>query len=136
MSTWPAISTIIGAVVVVAGVFVAYFRQVIKISERVSCLESDNKVFWQVISPHLAQLIHQSSAPRRDELVERLTTGQELDRSELEELLVLLRAIVMDPAKAPEKQLAAALLAARTEQQITRLRTRSCDMRQKGWSHR
>jgi hypothetical protein len=63
--------------------------------------------------------------------VERQTGNEKLDRGELEELLVLLRIVVDDTSKGPSKQLAAALLAVRTEQELTRLRTRACDMPKK-----
>jgi hypothetical protein len=130
---WATIGTTIAALAAIVGLVAYYMRAVASVSERVACLESDNKVFWSVITPHLANLIHQSSAPRRDDLVQRFTDGKNLSREEMTEMMLLLQAVSEDPGRDPGKRLAAALLVAKAEMRINRLRERACDVEPRRW---
>lgn len=92
-----------------------------KTNERVARLETENKVFWTVVQPHLAGIIHQSVAPRRDELVERFVTGEGfLTDEEWAEMILLLQKDASDSSRDPAKRMASALLAARAESVFSR----------------
>ena len=118
MSVWPAVVGSVAAITAVVSVVAFYFRQFGRIAERVAKLETDNLVFWRIMEPHLANIIHQDVAPRRDALVERFVTGQPMDRDELVEMDALLHMLLEDTTESPAKLLAAALLAVRVEQEI------------------
>lgn len=124
-------------VLFIAGV-AAYFGFVVRISGRVSSLESncvnhnttlakvgqlseemekvksENLLFWKVIEPHLGNIIHSPLHKTRDELVDSLIAGTLTE----EEALILvgeLNKALHDSDWSKEKKLAAALLLGRTE---------------------
>jgi hypothetical protein len=79
---------------------------------RLSKLQSDGDVFWKVIEPHLANIIHSPIHRDRDTLVEKLVCGT-LTGVETYALVTELRIALDDPDWPPDKKLAGALLLAR-----------------------
>lgn len=61
-----------------------YFGFVTKANERITKIETDNMIFWKVLDPHIAQLIHSPEHKERDflmdKLVEHTLTLQEASR--------------------------------------------------------
>jgi hypothetical protein len=132
---------IVSIAALAAGAIVAYFRFVTKISSRVAAieercknqcsllpklaadvaaitvqvahLESQNEVFWKVLEPHMAQIIHSPTAHDRDSLVDKLVNG-DITRDEARELSQLLEAALARSDWPPEKKFAGVLLLART----------------------
>lgn len=83
-----------------------------EMDERLAKLQSDGDVFWKVIEPHLANIIHSPVHRDRDKLVEKLVRGK-LTGVESYALVTELRIALDDPDWPPDKKLAGALLLAR-----------------------
>ena len=82
------------------------------IEEVLHKIEADNDIFWKVIEPHLANIIHSPLHKNRDNLVEKLIHGT-LERKEVYSLVTELRMALDDPDWPADKKLAGALLLAR-----------------------
>jgi hypothetical protein len=59
------------------------------LGERIQKIETSNDVFWKVLEPHFAQIIHSPEHGLRDKLVDKLLDGT-LTYNEAATLLVLL----------------------------------------------
>jgi hypothetical protein len=66
------IFSISALIISVLGLAATYFGFVIKISERMTKVETNNDVFWKILEPHMAQIIHSPTHQERDELVDKL----------------------------------------------------------------
>lgn len=75
-------------------------------------MSADNDVFWKVIEPHLANIIHSPVHRDRDRLIDKLVNGK-LKKNETYQLITELRVALDDPDWSPDKKLAGALLLAR-----------------------
>lgn len=82
------------------------------IQVKLAKIEQQNELFWSVIQPHLAEIIHSPDHKRRDELVDKLVSNQITDH-ELIELKSHLCQEATNGVK--EKRLPSALLLARVE---------------------
>lgn len=112
METSTIVSIVIGIATLTLTMIINYFAFTVKISQRVTKLETSYEVFWKVLDPHLAQIIHSPVHTRRDKLVEKLVNNrQHLDRKEAKELGVILEGCLADCTQ--NQKLAAALLLAR-----------------------
>lgn len=126
------------AFAIIIGGLIAYYGFVVKVNGRLDKIESwietrkelrslekidhleecvhkmsaDNDVFWKVIEPHLAKLIHSPVHRDRDALVEKLVRGT-LTGVETYALVTELRMALDDPDWPPDKKLAGAMLLAR-----------------------
>ena len=87
-------------------------KQVGELRDELARLRADNTIFWKVIEPHLGSIIHSPTSTRRDELVDRLSSGT-LSRDELAELAAMLQGAVSHKDWGSDKRLAGALLLAR-----------------------
>jgi hypothetical protein len=132
------VSLLVQIAVLLAAGLAAYFGFVVRISNRTTALEqrcemhhvilarvetlsgemekvkSENLLFWKVIEPHLAKIIHSPTNKTRDELVECLIAGT----LTAEEALVLVNELnkaLHSPSWSEDKRLAGALLLARAE---------------------
>jgi len=120
-AAWSQIGTLIGAVIAIFGIAVWFTKGTSDNAERIASLEADNKVFWSIMQPHLANIIHQDVAPRRDALIEEFTVGKPMARTDLLEMVCLLKVYLDDDQATPAKRLAAALLTARAEQELSHM---------------
>jgi hypothetical protein len=131
---------IVAASVAVLGVMATYFGPLQKLGERVAKMEgrcdicaenmkhlpqmqADIKevkdglnIFWKVVDPGLAQILHAPTHYERDELVDKLVSG-EITLKEAHRLETLLNE-AMEEDILPGKKLAAALLLGRTQMLI------------------
>ena len=120
---------------IVAGV-IGYYAFVVRMSSRITAIETrcavhvetltrvgamsralekvkaDNALFWKVIEPHVAKIIHSPVHKTRDELVDKFIESR-LTLAEALQLEEELREALQDPQISDEKRLAAALLLAR-----------------------
>lgn len=78
MDTLPVISLVIS----VLGLAAVYFGfvgkindKIDKLSERVTKAETNNEIFWKVLEPHMAAIIHSPVHKDRDELVDKLVNN-------------------------------------------------------------
>jgi hypothetical protein len=83
----------------------------------IASIKKQQEVFWTVIQPHLAAIIHSPTHKRRDELVDKLITDQ-IGFDELVELEPMLHQEANNGVA--EKRLPAALLSARVQILLTR----------------
>jgi hypothetical protein len=82
------------------------------LSQEMEKVKSENALFWKVIEPHIAKIIHSPVHKSRDELVDKFVTS----RVTMEEALMLeqqLREALARDDWSNEKRLAAALLLTR-----------------------
>jgi hypothetical protein len=107
------VAIIISVVSVIVGWALIYFGYVVKTSTRLTKIETDNEVFWKVIGPHMADIIHSPEHTNRDVLVEGLNKGI-LNPNELAELACLLEQNISENHN-ESKKLASALLLARVK---------------------
>jgi hypothetical protein len=82
------------------------------LNTRLDKVANDGEVFWKVIGPHLANVIHSPKSVDRDELVERLTHGT-ISKDELPVLIELLHKAIGKNEWTSEKKFAGILLLAR-----------------------
>jgi len=75
-------------------------------------LKAKQDIFWKIIEPHLAGIIHSPTHPRRDELVQKLVEKR-IELYELRELIPLLEYEANNSVA--EKKLSAVFLLARTQ---------------------
>lgn len=87
------------------------FARIAKLETDVAVVQKYNDVFWKVLEPHLAAIIHSPIHVRRDELTDKLVNGT-LTVEEAHELQGHLEEAINDPVEM--KRIAAALLLART----------------------
>jgi hypothetical protein len=80
-------------------------------------VKKQQEIFWTVLQPHLAAIIHSPEHQRRDELVDKLISNN-IDFDELVELEPLLYKEANNGVV--EKRLPAALLSARVQILLTR----------------
>lgn len=85
-------------------------------------IQADNEVFWKVIEPHLANIIHSPIHVVRDALVELFVQGM-LDNEGKKELEKHLRMALDDKDWNNNKRLAASLLLARLLTQVDERRS-------------
>jgi len=90
-----------------------HFGYAVKTNGRLTRLEEQYKLFWAVIQPHLANIIHSPVHTRRDELVEKLVT-ENINEQELSELNRLLKECISN-CETDGKKIAATLLLSRAE---------------------
>ena len=133
--TWPMLSALLaatGALVAGVGFFVKetldLSHATALISERVARLEADNRVFWSVVEPHMAQVIHQDTARERDELVDRFVGRQGLTPEELEHIQTLLREVANDERRDPGERMAASLLIAKARIELDHIKPRDTNV--------
>jgi hypothetical protein len=88
------------------------------IQDQVTRLEGRYEVFWKVIEPHLARIIHSPQHQRRDELIDKMLV-REITQGEMNELFELLQDCAKD-CKTDGIKLAAAMMAARVDDIRTR----------------
>ena len=89
-----------------------YFAFVIKVKTDITELQGQYKIFWKVIEPHLANIIHSPVHTRRDFLVEKMVNKKtDLTLCETDELIRLLEECTNGDN--PAQKLPAALLMAR-----------------------
>lgn len=104
---------IISVVGMLVGWALIYFGSIVKTSNRLTKLETDNDTFWKVIGPHMASIIHSPEHKDRDELVDKLVYGT-LQPDEAERLACLLEQNI-EENHSEGKKLASALLLARVK---------------------
>jgi hypothetical protein len=118
------IFSICALVISVLGLAATYFGFVLKITnrqsdfetkigERMAKVEANNAVFWQVLSPHMANIIHSPSHQERDELVDKLVHNV-LTTQEAIRLVCMLEQNIKENGDS-SKKLASAFLLARVE---------------------
>jgi hypothetical protein len=90
---------------------------------RLSQLESSIEVFWKMVGPHLANVIHSPTHHRRDELVEKLTTHNSPSIITLDEAQELLPLLATGREEIPDsnKKVIFSMLMAQTINKITYL---------------
>lgn len=111
MESGTIVSLVIGVATLLLTTLLTYFAFVVKTNSRLVKLETGYEVFWKVLEPHLANIIHSPIHVRRDELVEKMVTGK-LSREEGYELLPMLKEC-FNNCNTPDQKIAAALLLAR-----------------------
>jgi hypothetical protein len=111
---------IVSIAISIIGLLITYFgfvqkgieRQAI-LENRLTKLETNNEVFWKVIEPHMAGIIHSPNHRERDELVDKLVKGA-LTENESVKLIFLLEENIRENHDGG-KVLASALLLARVK---------------------
>lgn len=112
MDSNTVISIVLGVFTLTLTMIVNYFAFVSKTNGRLTRLESSVDVFWKVLEPHLANIIHSPNHQRRDELVDKMV-NKTLNDGEDVELKQLLRECFEDCRQ--DQRLAVSLLLARVE---------------------
>ena len=110
---WTSLGPAIAAIVAIIGLAGAYYRGINNLSSRITTLEADSRLFWTVLQPHLAQIIHSPVHKRRDFLVDEFN-ARRLSDEELQELACELRANIATNGD-NAKVMASALLLSRVE---------------------
>ena len=88
----------------------------------VTRLKSTDEVFWKVLGPHLADIIHSPHAPRRDFLTEKWkNTPNTMTEEELSELSHLLELAVIE--EKGDKKLVALFFEARIKSVLASMRS-------------
>ena len=105
------IYAIITIIISFLGLIGVIFGFVLKISNRLTKVESDSETFWKVLGPHMAEIIHSPEHKDRDELVDKLVHGV-LPEDEALLLMELLEQNIHEN-HSESKKLASALLLAR-----------------------
>jgi hypothetical protein len=82
-------------------------------NERIARTEKDSEVFWKILEPHMAAIIHSPNHRERDELVDKLVAGT-LVECEMKRTAELLEENIREN-KDEGKRLASALLLARVK---------------------
>ena len=82
------------------------------LNSRLDKVAADSEVFWKVIGPHLANVIHSPKSVDRDLLVDKLTHGI-IEPEELPTLVELLHKAIAGGEWTQEKKFAGILLLAR-----------------------
>ena len=90
----------------------AVIDSITTLNTRLDKVAADNEVFWKVIGPHLANVIHSPKSVDRDALVEKLTKGT-IEPAELPTLIELLHKALAKDEWSYEKRFAGILLLAR-----------------------
>jgi len=98
---------------IIVSIALVYFGFVNKLTDRLSKVEARTELFWVVLEPHLAGIIHSPTHATRDELVEKLVK-KTITNDEILDLNQLLTEITQK-GKPDDKYLAAALLLARVK---------------------
>ena len=109
---------------IIATMTATYFSFVTKITSKVADVDSRvakvevrSDVFWMVLEPQLANILHSPDHQRRDELVARMVNG-ELTTKEKVELSGLMEDCLKDCAD--NQKMAAAFMLARVKSEIAR----------------
>jgi hypothetical protein len=110
---WSTVGPAIAAIVAVIGLAGTFYKMMNSMTCRVTTLEAESRLFWTVLQPHLAQIIHSPNHPRRDYLVDRFNET-EMSNAELTELAGLLDLNIKENCDTA-KRLASALLLGRVE---------------------
>jgi hypothetical protein len=117
---WTSVSAMVGFGVVIFGIAAAWYRglsglskRLGQLNERTTRLEAESRLFWTVLQPHLAEIIHSPTHPRRDFLVDQFNET-EMNNEELVELAELLDVNIKENCDTA-KRLASALLLGRVE---------------------
>lgn len=105
------ISIILGIATLTLTMILNYFAFVLKATSRIVKLESDHKIFWAIVEPHLAQIIHSPSHTERDELVQEYIEHK-LPENKYPKLAVLLQDCI-NTCEDKEQKMAAVFLLAR-----------------------
>lgn len=116
--------SICALIISVLGIAATYFGFVLKINDRQSSLETKvgermakveatNEVFWKVLSPHMAEIIHSPTHRDRDELVDKLVHNM-LTTPEASRLVFMLEENIRENDD-NGKKLASAFLLARVK---------------------
>jgi hypothetical protein len=82
----PILLTILG---LMSTLLIAGFGFILKISERLTKVETNSSIFWKVLEPHMAAIIHSPNHKDRDDLVDKLVRGI-LTKAEAQTLVCLL----------------------------------------------
>lgn len=106
-------STLVAAGISLLGLAISYFGFIMQITNRLTAVETRNEVFWKVLEPHMAAIIHSPMHKNRDDLVDRLI-NKTITLEQAEELICLLEENIKENHN-EGKQLASALLLARTK---------------------
>ncbi len=88
----------------------------LRIAERLTTLEGKYEIFWKIIEPHLATIIHSPIHKERDELVNKLVSGT-IELGETKTLIPMLQALIEENHN-DQKRLAGALLLIRATQKV------------------
>jgi hypothetical protein len=119
------LSSIIAITISILLFLITYFGLFLKIKEDVQMLKAKNEIFWSVIQPHLATIIHSPEHIERDNLVDKMGKvsteiithlNGNLNLTELRTLEAMLYSELKDGDKA--KIIGAALLLIRVKQLI------------------
>jgi Trk K+ transport system NAD-binding subunit len=105
---WTGIATAL-----VGSLILGYFGFVVRVEARLTKIETFNEMFWKVLEPHLANIIHSPEHSTRDQLVDGLVHGH-LTREELQEVIPLLEASIAD-SNTDGKKIASVFLLARAK---------------------
>jgi hypothetical protein len=90
-----------------------------EIKRDLGTIKGQSEIFWRVIEPHLAQIIHSPTHKRRDELVDKLVEDK-INLTEAQELTQHLELAIQEN-HVEGKKLAAALLLVRTKNKINEI---------------
>lgn len=96
----------------------AVIDSISSLNSRIDKIASDNEIFWKILGPHLAGIIHSPRSRERDELVDRLVHGEPMSHLEMEKLIDLLDEAIYSDRWDGNKKLAGALLLARTKSKL------------------
>lgn len=91
------------------------------LNQRLDKLGADNEMFWRILGPHLAGIIHSPKAADRDKLVDKLVS-ETITEKECAKLTDLLIEAINSDRWSAEKKLAGALLLARAKSTLNACR--------------
>jgi hypothetical protein len=110
---WASFGPLLAYIATIIAIVGAVYKIFGTLSNRITTLEADSRLFWTVLQPRLAEIIHSPTHPRRDLLVDRFNES-DLSVGELIELAGLLDLNIRENCDTA-KRLASALLLGRVE---------------------
>jgi len=103
----------------------AVIDSIAMLNTRLDKVANDNEMFWRILGPHLAGIIHSPKSKERDALVDKLVRNT-IDAKECRRLVTLLHEAIDSDRWDADKKLAGALLLARTEAKLKDMALKDC----------
>ena len=97
-------------------------NSITELNEKIEKVFNDNEVFWKILGPKLAEIIHSPKSRDRDELVD-LLVGGDIDYEGTVQLVELLSEAIGSGRWTGDKRVAGALLLGRTVAKMCELET-------------
>lgn len=91
----------------------AVIDSIANLNSKLDKLSNDNEMFWRILGPHLAGIIHSPRSVERDTLVDELVHGRDISEDDLRMLIALLGEAIESDRWTAEKRFAGAMLLAR-----------------------